>query len=124
MVYLSGYEALAKLPADVVGKLDAVIPHILVAEGIGKPWNITEHVRDSVDLLVGFKGSGVKEPDTYLKQVNMLAGGLRAVSQAGLALFRMALDAKKGEYVKAFESYLKNAKLSPEAGNIPGVAKP
>ena len=36
----------------------------------------------------------------------------------------MALDAKKGEYVKAFESYLKNAKLSPEAGNIPGVAKP
>lgn len=28
-----------------------------------------------MDLLVGFKGSaGVKEPDTYLKQVNMLTG--------------------------------------------------
>ena len=120
------YEALAKLPADVVGKLDAVIPHILVAEGIGKPWNITEHVRDSVDLLVGFKGSGVKEPDTYLKQVNMLTGRapVQDFSKQAIALFRMALDAKKGEYVKAFESYLKNAKLSPEAGNIPGVAKP
>ena len=45
-------------------------------------------------------------------------------SKQAIALFRMALDAKKGEYVKAFESYLKNAKLSPEAGNIPGVAKP
>ena len=120
------YEALAKLPADVVGKLDAVIPHILVAEGIGKPWNITEHVRDSVDLLVGFKGSGVKEPDIYLKQVNMLTGRapVQDFSKQAIALFRMALDAKKGEYVKAFESYLKNAKLSPEAGNIPGVAKP
>lgn len=120
------YEALAKLPADVVGKLDAVIPHILVAEGIGKPWNITEYVRDSVDLLVGFKGSGVKEPDTYLKQVNMLTGRapVQDFSKQAIALFRMALDAKKGEYVKAFESYLKNAKLSPEAGNIPGVAKP
>ena len=120
------YEALAKLPADVVGKLDAVIPHILVAEGIGKPWNITEHVRDSVDLLVGFKGSGVKEPGTYLKQVNMLTGRapVQDFSKQAIALFRMALDAKKGEYVKAFESYLKNAKLSPEAGNIPGVAKP
>ena len=120
------YEALAKLPADVVGKLDAVIPHILVAEGIGKPWNITEHVRDSVDLLVGFKGSGVKEPDTYLKQVNMLTGRapVQDFSKQAIALFCMALDAKKGEYVKAFESYLKNAKLSPEAGNIPGVAKP
>ena len=120
------YEALAKLPADVVGKLDAVIPHILVAEGIGKPWNITEHVRDSEDLLVGFKGSGVKEPDTYLKQVNMLTGRapVQDFSKQAIALFRMALDAKKGEYVNAFESYLKNAKLSPEAGNIPGVAKP
>ena len=96
------------------------------AEGIGKPWNITEHVRDSVDLLVGFKGSGVKEPDTYLKQVNMLTGRapVQDFSKQAIALFRMALDAKKGEYVKAFESYLKNAKLSPEAGNIPGVAKP
>lgn len=120
------YEALAKLPADVVGKLDAAIPYILVAEGIGKPWNITEHVRDSVDLLVGFKGSGVKEPDIYLKQVNMLTGRapVQDFSKQAIALFRMALDAKKGEYVKAFESYLKNAKLSPEAGNIPGVAKP
>ena len=109
------YEALAKLPADVVGKLDAVIPHILVAEGIGKPWNITEHVRDSVDLLVGFKGSGVKEPDTYLKQVNMLTGRapVQDFSKQAIALFR-----------KALESYLKNANLSPEAGNIPGVAKP
>ena len=55
------YEALAKLPADVVGK----------------PWNITEHVRDSVDLLVGFKGSGVKEPDIYLKRVNTQTPGSR-----------------------------------------------
>ena len=120
------YEALAKLPADVVGKLDAVIPHILVAEGIGKPWDITEHVRDSVDLLVGFKGSGVKEPDTYLKQVNMLTGKapVQDFSKQAIALFRMALDAKKGEYVKAFEKYVSQAKLSPEAGGMLGVAKP
>ena len=80
-----------------------------MAEGIGKPWNITEHVRDSVDLLVGFKGSGVKEPGTYLKQVNMLTGRapVQDFSKQAIALFRMALDAKKGEYVKAFESYLK-----------------
>lgn len=120
------YEALAKLPADVVGKLDAVIPHILVAEGIGKPWGITEHVKDSMDLLAGFKGSGVKEPGTYFKQVNMLTGRapVQDFSKRAIALFRMALDVKEGEYVKAFESYLRNAKLSPEAGNIPGVAKP
>ena len=120
------YEALAKLPADVVGKLDAVIPHILVAEGIGKPWDISEHVRDSVDLLVGFKGSGVKEPDIYLKQVNMLTGRapVQDFSKQAIALFHMALDAKKGEYVKAFEKYVSQAKLSPEAGGMPGVAKP
>ena len=120
------YETLAKLPADVVGKLDAVIPHILVAESIGKPWNITGHVRDSVDLLVGFKGSGIKDAGVYLKQLDMRTGRapVQDFSAQAIALFRMALDAKKGEYVKAFESYLKNAKLSPEAGNIPGVAKP
>ena len=120
------YETLAKLPADVVGKLDAVIPHILVAEGIGKPWNITGHVRDSVDLLVGFRSSGIKDAEVYLKQLDMRTGRapIQDFSKQAIALFRMALDAKKGEYVKAFESYLKNARLSPEAGNIPGVAKP
>lgn len=120
------YEALAKLPADVVGKLDAAIPHILVAEGIGKPWNITEHVRDSVELLVKFKSSGIKDVGVYLKQLDMRTGRapVQDFSKQAIALFHMALDAKKGEYVKAFEGYLKNARLSPEAGNIPGVAKP
>lgn len=120
------YETLAKLPADVVGKLDAVIPHILVAEGIGKPWNITGHVRDSVDLLVGFRSSGIKDAEVYLKQLDMRTGRapIQDFSKQAIALFRMALDAKKGEYVKAFEKYASNAKMSPEAGGMPGVAKP
>ena len=119
------YEALAKLPADVVGKLDAAIPHILVAEGIGKPWNITKHVRDSVELLVGFKSSGIKDAGVYLKQLDMRTGRapVQDFSKQAIALFLMALDAKKGEYVKAFEKYASNAKMSPEAGGMPGVAK-
>lgn len=120
------YEALAKLPADVVGKLDAVIPHILVAESIGKPWDITEHVRASVDLLADFKSSGSKDADLYLKQLDMRTGRapVQDYTKQAIALFRMALDAKKGEYVKAFEKYASNAKMSPEAGGMPGVAKP
>lgn len=120
------YEALAKLPADVVGKLDAAIPHILVAESIGKPWDITEHVRASVDLLASFKSSGSKDADLYLKQVDMRTGRapVQDYTKQAIALFRMALDAKKGEYVKAFEKYAGNAKMSPEAGGMPGVAKP
>ena len=120
------YEALAKLPADVVGKLDAAIPHILVAESIGKPWDITEHVKASVDLLVDFKSSGSKDADLYLKQLDMRTGRapVQDYTKQAIALFRMALDAKKSEYVKAFEKYASNAKMSPEAGGMPGVAKP
>lgn len=112
------YEALAKLPADVVGKLDAVIPHILVAEGIGKPWNITEHVRDSVDLLVGFKGSGVKEPDTYLKQVNMLTGRapVQDFSKQAIALFRMGAGREEGRIRQSVRELPQERQIIPGSG--------
>lgn len=68
------YEALNSLPTPVLGKLDAAIPHMLIAENVGGEWNITEHVRDAIDLLAEFQASDQKAPQTFLAQQDMMKG--------------------------------------------------
>ncbi|MDR2077165.1 MAG: hypothetical protein LBP61_09615, partial [Desulfovibrio sp.] len=108
------YEILTRLPADILGKIDAAIPHILVAEGIGKPWDITEEVRDAVELLVRFKGSGIKEPGAFLDQFDMTTGRTprQGVSQEVVDIFRAAISQKKAAFVDMFSRYAGQADVA------------
>jgi hypothetical protein len=101
------YETLAGLPADIVGKIDAAIPHILVAENVGGAWNITEHTKDAVDMLADYARSGQKDHRVYLRQMNMLTGKppIETASRQATHLFLAALNKKKGEFVQAFGKY-------------------
>ncbi|MBQ9406631.1 MAG: hypothetical protein IJU37_07860, partial [Desulfovibrio sp.] len=121
----SSFEALAALPGPIVAKIDAAIPHLLVSEGIGKDWNITGYMREAIDLLAEFKASSAKDPAIFLNQIDILKGKApkERFSQAAQQLFRLALDAKKKEYVNAFAKFAGQAKISPEAGGIPGIGK-
>ena len=118
------YEALAALPGPVLAKIDAAIPHLLIAEGVGGTWDITRHMRDAIDLLMEFRASGEKVPETFLGRVDMLKGSAptERYSQAARALFRMAMGMPKAAFAGAFARYAGHAKASPEAGGIPGVA--
>ena len=118
------YEALASLPGPVVAKIDAAIPHLLVAESIGKGWNITRHMRDAIDLLAEFRASSEKYPRVFLDQTNMLMDGTprERFSQPARVLFQAALDMKKGDFAEMFARFAGQATISAEAGGIPGVS--
>ena len=121
------YEALAALPGPVLAKIDAAIPHLLIAEGVGGTWDITRHMRDAIDLLMEFRASGGKSTDAevFLGQADMTKGDASPTerySQAARALFRMAMGMPKAAFAGAFARYAGHAKASPEAGGIPGVA--
>ena len=119
------YDALASLPGAVVGKIDAAIPHLLVAESVGGKWNITEHMRDAIDLLAEYKG-GNQDVAVFLDQTNMLKGGKtprERYSNTAIDFFKMALDAKKKDFVNCFAKFASAAKISAEAGGLPGIGK-
>ena len=119
------YDALASLPGAVVGKIDAAIPHLLVAESVGGKWNITEHMRDAIDLLAEYKG-GNQDVAVFLDQTDMLKGGKtprERYSNTAIDFFKMALDAKKKDFVSAFAKFAGAAKISAEAGGLPGIGK-
>lgn len=118
------YEALATLPGPVVAKIDAVIPHLLIAENCGSKWDMTRHMRDAIDLLAEHKASGNIAPEIFLSQMDMFKGNTPRdrYSLAAQCLFQMVLGMKKKEFAKAVEGYANQAKISPEAGGIPGVA--
>lgn len=117
------YDALASLPGPVLARLDAAIPNLMIAEGISPEWDITDHIRDAVDLLAEHKASGITSPEVFLDQVDMLKGKApkERYSHAAQQLFKMALGMKKNEFAKAFEKYAAQAKISTEAGGFPGV---
>ena len=112
------YETLAALPGPVLAKIDAAIPHLLIAEGVGKAWDITHHMRDAIDLMAEFRASGEKVPETFLGRVDMLKGSAPSerYSKAAQALFLNLNRLRKAEYVRDFAAYADQAKISPEAG--------
>ena len=117
------YETLAALPGPVLAKIDAAIPHLLIAEGVGRAWDITHHMRDAIDLMAEFRASGEKVPETFLGRVDMLKGSAPSerYSKAAQALFLNLNRLRKAEYVRDFAAYAGQAKISPEAGGMPGA---
>ena len=117
---VSSYEVLAKLPAAVVGKLDGVIPHILIAENVGKGWSITKHVSSAMDVIADFVASGIKSPQEFLRKVNMLAGKapVDTASKEAVAIFNAMLERNKTDLKKDFAKYAGEAGVSPEAGGL------
>ncbi|MFR1533285.1 MAG: hypothetical protein ACLSTO_06330 [Bilophila wadsworthia] len=90
---------MAKLPADVVGKLDAVIPHILVAEASASRG--TSQNTSGIPWICGrFQGAASKSRLPQAGEHVDGPGSRTGFLKQAIALFRMALDAKKGEYVK------------------------
>ena len=119
------YEALASLPTPVVGKIDAVIPHLLSAEGVGGKWNITPVFRDAIDLLAEFQASGSKDAEVFLSQLDMVKGAAPAdrYSKAAQVVFHLLRDAKKAELTTALQRYAGQAKISAESAGLPGIGK-
>lgn len=119
------YEALASLPTPVVGKIDAVIPHLLSAEGVGGKWNITPVFRDAIDLLAEFQASGSKDAEVFLSQLDMVKGAAPAdrYSKAAQVVFHLLRDAKKAELTTALQRYAGQAKISAESADLPGIGK-
>lgn len=118
------YDALASLPADMVAKIDAIIPSVLIAEQVGSPWDITEHLRDAVDLMAEYKGSGAKEPGVFLKQVNMVTGKTpeERYSPSACQIFKLAQESKKADFAQRFRKYTAQAQCSSETNALPGSA--
>lgn len=122
------YETLARIPSDVLAKLDAVAPSVIIAETIGNDWNLTDHIRDAVDLMAEYKSSTFCKKDdfhTFLKNVDMMSGKspIDRYSKVSVQLFLMLLEMKKGEIVKRFRKYAFDAQnMSVDTGALPGVA--
>ena len=114
------YEVLASLPGDILGKIDAIIPHILSAESFGEAWSITPQVKEAVALLSEYKRSGIKDVTNFLSQIP-LSGGVTAgerTSALAQAIFRMTLDSKKAILVEAFAKYSNAAKVDSMPMNM------
>ena len=107
----------------MLAKIDAAIPHLLIAEGVGRAWDITHHMCDAIDLMAEFRASGEKVPETFLGRVDMLKGSAPSerYSKAAQALFLNLNRLRKAEYVRDFAAYAGQAKISPEAGGMPGA---
>ena len=121
------YEALAAMPGQILAKIDAAIPHLLIAENVGGAWDITRHLRDAIDLLAEYRAAGAQDAELFLARTDMLREGKapsERYSQAAQQLFRMAIGMKKAEFVGAFARYAAHAKASPEAGGMPGATLP
>ena len=121
------YEALAAMPGQILAKIDAAIPHLLIAENVGGAWDITRHLRDAIDLLAEYRAAGAQDAELFLARTDMLREGKapsERYSQAEQQLFRMAIGMKKAEFIGAFARYAAHAKASPEAGGMPGATLP
>ncbi|WP_165177824.1 strawberry notch C-terminal domain-containing protein, partial [Desulfovibrio sp. ZJ369] len=108
------YEALNALPTPVLGKLDAAIPYLLIAENVGGKWNITEHVRDAIELMAEFQSSAQKAPETFLAQQDMMKGAAPSerYSQQAQELFLRMLNTKKNAFVESFAKFAAHARVS------------
>ncbi len=122
------YETLASIPGDVLAKLDAVAPSIIIAETIGGDWNLTEHIRDAVDLLAEYKNSPFCKKDdfhTFLKNMDMMKGvaPVDRYSKVSIQIFLMLIEVKKGELIKRFRKYAFDAQnISQDTGALPGIS--
>lgn len=116
------YDALAKLPCDIIVKLDAIAPSVLIAEGVGASWNMTEHLRDAVDLMGEYKSSQFCKRDDFhifLKNIDMMHGNapVDRYSKIAVQIFLMLLEMKKAEIVKRFKAFATDAtQRSRESG--------
>lgn len=125
----SNYEALARIPGDIVAKLDAIAPSILIAEMVGGDWNLTRHIRDAIDLLAEYKSSPFSKKDDFhlfLKNVGMLdsKAPLDRYSKTAVQLFILMLESKKKALVTRFRKYAADAQhLSAESNAFHGVTK-
>lgn len=119
------YEALASLPTPIVGKVDAAIPYLLTAEGVGGKWDVTQVFRDAIDLLSEFQAKGGKDADVFLNQMDMVKGASpsQRYSRAAQVVFHLLRDAKKAEFVTAMQKFAGQAKISADASGLPGVGK-
>lgn len=125
--YVSGREALNKLPADIITKMDAALPQILLAANIGGEWTeMLAAVREANDLISAYKASSHKDPSTFLNQVDMLSGKAPTQNASALALgiFDRALGDKKVGFVDRFKRYANGAKLSADNNALAGMGKP
>lgn len=119
------YEALASLPTPVVGKIDAAIPHLLSAEGVGGKWDIVPIFRDAIDLFAEFQASGSRDAGVFLSQLDMVKGAAPAdrYSRAAQVVFHLLKDAKKAELTTALQRFAGQAKISADSAGLPGIGK-
>lgn len=119
------YETLSRLPAEVVGKLDAVLPDLIRCEYAGEDWNVTGDMRTALKHIADFKASGIAELQTFLEQADMFTGRSRAqdLNMRARTLLEALLGDGKKEFVRKVARYAGSSDLSGSGNALPGMIK-
>lgn len=124
---VSSYDALSALPADVIARIDGIIPHVLVAEGAGKGWNINKIVDEAIKMIAEFRemASDNSKYNTWLNRVDMMSGeapSQRYSENADILARLLLLSKKKADVVGAFRRYANAAKMNASDRGTLGVS--
>lgn len=120
------YEALARLPPLIVGKIDAIAPFVIIAEMIGGDWDISRHIRDAVDIIAEYKGSPFAKSgdfNSFLNSIDVLKEKtiLERFSKIAVQLFILLLNGKKRDLALRFRKFASDAaNFSQAASSLPG----
>lgn len=116
------YETLARVPASIIAKLDAITPFILIAEMIGNDWNITRYVSVALEVMVAYLSSNFyrqKDFHSFLHSIDAISGKTQAEchSKTSTQLASLLLDGTKRSLVDRFRKFAGDAATMSRESN-------
>ena len=110
---MENYSVMNQLSADVLGKIDAAIPNLLQVQTLkDRKWDCTEALQGAIRLAAGFRASGLKTADAFLRQKSVLTGTSPAETEdkRTLMMFSVLVSDRKQAFVKRTLRYANEAK--------------
>lgn len=112
------YESLNRLNSIELAKLDAAIPAIVQCENVSG-WELNKAIANAITLTFEYKTDPIDDISKFLKSGDMIKGYIyQRYTALEVKIFRMILESKKGDFVKAFKRYQGQATISTEAGGF------
>lgn len=112
------YESLNRLNSVELAKLDAAIPAIVQCENVSG-WELNKAIANAITLTFEYKIDPIDDISKFLKSGDMIKGYIyQRYTALEVKIFRMILESKKGDFVKAFKRYQGQATISTEAGGF------
>lgn len=118
------YDSIMAIPTPIMDKIDAIIPFILIADGVSKDWSITAIVQDAIRLLAEYRTGSEKVHTVFLDSLSMLDGTTprQRYSKEAVCIFNHIIEKTKKDIVTLFRRYAGQASISSDAGGM-GVGK-